>query len=144
MFKSLSSHDSDQTLTFLTLTWSSPSPDLDLDLSLTIYLGRRRKRNLCRLCRQLYLMLYEICYLDIPSILAQSFYVCTTKEDIIYWMSVKMSWMKSKLNINIRIIFHTMKICLSFISHKKECFWQTISSEYVYFFQSTRTPRPSS
>ena len=34
--------------------------------------------------RQLYLMLYEICYLDIPSILAQSFYVCTTKEDIIY------------------------------------------------------------
>ena len=34
LFKSLSSHDSDLTLTFLTPSW--PSPDLNLDLSLTI------------------------------------------------------------------------------------------------------------
>ena len=34
VLKSLSSHDSDLALTFLTLTW--PSPNLELDLSLTI------------------------------------------------------------------------------------------------------------
>ena len=60
-------------------------------------------------------MLYKICYLDIPSVLSPSFYVCTTKEDIIYWMSVKMSWMKSKLNINIGIILLMLKIVLSFV-----------------------------
>ena len=59
-------------------------------------------------------MLYKICYLDIPSVLSV-FYVCTTKEDIIYWMSVKMSWMKSKLNINIGIILLMLKIVLSFV-----------------------------
>ena len=67
-------------------------------------------------------MLYKICYLDIPSILSQSFYVCTTKEDIIYWMSVKMSWMKSKLNINIGIILLILKIFLSFSFIQQKCF----------------------
>ena len=98
-----------------------PSPDLHPTWTWTWawqYTGEDVGKGTFVYFRQLYLMLYEICYLDIPSILAQSFYVCTTKEDIIYWMSVKMSWMKSKLDINIRIIFHTMKISLSFVSHK--------------------------
>ena len=74
--------------------------------------------------KQLYLMLYEICCLDIPSILALSFYVCTTKEDIIKNVC------KTVLNeVQTQYQYwnnfaHNKNLLVFLIKH--ECFWQTI------------------